>query len=69
MAVYTVTSVTEDQTQDAAGNLIDVFDITFTLSDKPGQFTVQVSQSGTPVPDAQAAIDAKVAAVEGIYAL
>lgn len=69
MATYTVTSVTEDQVPDAAGNLIDVFDITFTLSDRPGSFTVQVSQAGDPVTEAKAAVDAKVAEVEGIYGL
>lgn len=69
MATYIVTSVTEDQVPDAAGNLTDVFDITFTLSDRPGTFTVQVAQAGDPVPTAKAAIDAKVGEVEGIYGL
>lgn len=69
MATYTVTTVTEDQVPDATGNLVDVFDITFTLSDRPGTFTVQVAQAGDPVPEAQAAIEAKVGNVEGIYSL
>lgn len=69
MATYTVTSVTEDQTQDATGNLVDVFDISFTLSDRPGSFTVQVPQAGDVVTAAQDAIVAKVGAVEGIYSL
>lgn len=69
MATYTVTSVTEDQVPDAAGNLTDVFDITFTLSDRPGSFTVQVAQAGDPVTEARDAIDAKVGEVEGIYGL
>jgi hypothetical protein len=69
VATYTVTSVTEDQVPDAAENLVDVFDITFTLSDRPGTFVVQVAQAGDPVPAAQAAIEAKVGQVEGIYSL
>lgn len=69
MATYVVSSVTEDQVPDAAGNLTDVFDITFTLSDRPGSFTVQVAQAGDPVPAAKAAIEAKVGEVEGIYGL
>lgn len=66
---YTVTAVTEDQVPDTAGNLTDVFDITFTLSDRPGSFTVQVAQAGDPVTEAKTALDAKVAEVEGIYGL
>lgn len=69
MAGYTVTSVTEDQVPDAAGNLTDVFDISFTLPDRPGTFTVQVAQAGDPVTEAQDAINTKVAEVEGIYQL
>jgi len=69
MATYSVQTVTEDQVPDATGNLVDVFDITLTLSDRPGTFTVQVSQDGDPVAAAQAAIEAKVGVVEGIYSL
>jgi hypothetical protein len=69
MATYAVTSVTEDQVPDAAGNLVDVYDIVFTLPDKPGSFTVQVDQAGNVVTAAADAINAKVQAVEGIYAL
>lgn len=66
---YTVTSVTEDQVPDAAGNLVDVFDVVFTLPDRPGTFTVQIAQSGQPVSEANAEIAAKVAEIEGIYSL
>jgi hypothetical protein len=69
MPTYTVTSVTEDQVPDASGNLTDVFDISFTVSDRPGSFQVQVAQAGDPVTEAQAAIVAKVGDVEGIYGL
>jgi hypothetical protein len=69
MAGCTVTSVTADQIPDASDNLIDVYDVTFTLTGQPGSFTVQVPTSGDPVAAAQTAIDAVVSQVGGIYAL
>lgn len=66
---FTVTSVTADQVPDASENLIDVYDVTFTLAGKPGTFTVQVPTSGDPVAAAEAAISAEVANVSGIYGL
>ena len=68
-AGFTVTSVTADQVPDASDNLIDVYDVTFTLTDKPGTFTVQVPTSGDPVAAADAAISAVVGQVGGIYGL
>jgi hypothetical protein len=64
-----VTNVSQDQEQDATGNLVDVYTITFTLSDRPGTFTVTVPASGDPVAAAQAAIAAQTSTVEGIYGL
>lgn len=64
-----VVSVTEDQVQDQAGNLTDVYDIVFTVGTTPGNFTVQVPQSGDPVAAASQAIAAKTAEVQGILAL
>jgi len=69
MAGFTVTSVTADQIPDASDNLIDVYDVTFTLDAKPGTFTVQVPTSGDPVATASALIDAMVAQIGGIYGL
>ena len=69
MAGFTVTSVTADQIPDASDNLIDVYDVTFTLAGQPGTFTVQVPTSGDPVAAASTAIDAVVTQVGGIYAL
>ena len=69
MAGFTVTSVTADQIPDASDNLIDVYDVTFTLDAKPGSFTIQVPTSGDPVAAAEAAISATVAQVGGIYGL
>ncbi len=64
-----VASVTEDQTQDAAGNLTDVFTITFTAGPNNARYTVTVPQAGDPVAAAAAAIAAKTAEVSGIFAL
>ena len=69
MAGFTVTSVTADQIPDASDNLIDVYDVTFTLDAKPGSFTVQIPTSGDPVAAADAAIAAVVSQVGGIYGL
>lgn len=66
---YTVTSVQEDQIPDLAGNEIDVYDITFTVPNTTGNFTVQVPQAGDAVAAASAAIDAKVSEVTGILGL
>ena len=65
----TVQSVNQDQQQDAAGNLTDVYTITFTLTDKPGTFTVTVPASGDVVSAAKAAIDGLAGTVEEIYGL
>jgi hypothetical protein len=64
-----VVSVTEDQTVDLAGNLQDVYAVTFTIEGKPGTFTVTVPQSGDPVAAANAAIAAVEQQVNGIYGL
>ena len=69
MAGFTVTSVTADQVPDASDNLVDVYDVTFTLDSKPGSFTIQVPTDGDPVAAAQTAIDAVATQVAGIYAL
>lgn len=66
---FTVTSVTADQVPDAADNLIDVYDITFTLTNQPGSFNVQVPRDPNAVTDAATAIDAVVTQVAAIYGL
>lgn len=68
-ASYEVTNVTEDQIPDpsGSGDLIDVFDITFTIPGKPGSFTVQIPEAGKPVSAAFDQISAKVAEIEAIY--
>lgn len=70
MAGYTVTNVASDQVENASQDLVNVYDITFTVADKPGTFSVQVPVGSTDVvAAAAAAIQAVVDQVEGIYAL
>jgi hypothetical protein len=64
-----VLSVTESQTVDAAGQLTDVYEVTFTVADRPGSFTVEVPKQGDPVAAAQEAIAAVEAQVAGIYGI
>ena len=69
MAGFTVLSVTANQVQDATDNLVDVYEVTFALADRPGTFTVEVPTSGDPVAEAEAMISTQVAQVNAIYAL
>jgi hypothetical protein len=66
---YTVTRVEDVQDEDAAGELVNLYQITFTLSDKPGQWVVQIPKTGNPVADAAAAIQKIVDEVSAIYGL
>jgi len=68
-ATYEVTSVTEDQIPDpsGSGDLIDVFDITFTIPGRGGTFTIQIPESGQPVTAAYDEISQRVAQIEAIY--
>ncbi|HJR01520.1 MAG TPA: hypothetical protein VKA83_07815 [Methylomirabilota bacterium] len=67
-AAYEVLNVSEDQVQDDSGNLVDVFDITFSITGHSGTFTAQVPQTGDPVAEAFAQITAKLGTVNAIYA-
>ena len=64
-----VTNVTQDEQPDSAGNLVEVYDITFTIPGKDGTFTVTIPRAGDPVAAAQQAISDLTAQVDGIYAL
>lgn len=68
-SAYEVTNVIEDQVPDPSGtgDLIDVFDITFTIPGRSGTFTEQVPVAGDPVKAAYDAITAKLDAVNAIY--
>jgi hypothetical protein len=64
-----VVAVTESQSVDASGQLTDVYEITVTLENRPGSFTVTVPKAGDPVAAARAAIAELEGEVGGIYGL
>lgn len=64
-----VTLVTQDQVQDAAGNLTDVFDITFTYGPNNVPYTVQIPAAGDAVQEAQRAILGLTNTLEQIYGI
>lgn len=64
-----VTSVNQDQQPDAVGNLVEVYDITFTIPGHDGSFSVTIPRAGDPVAAAKQAIDDLTAQVESIYSL
>ena len=64
-----VTSVTESQVVDPAGNLSDVYEISFTLEGRPGTFTVTVAKGDQVVERANAAIQRVAQEVGAIFQL
>jgi hypothetical protein len=64
-----VTAVTESQIVDPSGQLTDVYEITVTVPDRPGSFTVTVPKAGDPVEAARAAIAELTGEVGAIYGL
>jgi hypothetical protein len=62
-----VLAVAESQNVDATGNLTDVYEITYSIPDKPGTFTVDVPKSGDALAAAEAEINALTATVNSIY--
>lgn len=64
-----VTSVTESQEVDAAGNLVNTFDITYEIQGRSGTFTLSVPRTGDAVQAARDAIAELEAEVNAIYGL
>lgn len=64
-----VVAVTESQEIDPAGNLTNVFEITYTIPGKPGSFTLTVPRQADAVAAATAEINDLTAQVDGIYAI
>jgi hypothetical protein len=64
-----VLAVAESQTIDATGQLTDVYEITYSLPDRPGTFTVDVPKTAGAVAAAEAAINDLTATVGGIYGI
>lgn len=62
-------SVSESQIVDAGQQLVDVYEIVYTLPDRPGSFTLEVPKSGDAVANARAAIAELESEVSGIYGL
>ena len=52
-----VVAVSETQQVDPAGTLTDMYEVTFTITGRPGSFTVTVPKTGDPVGAVQAAIE------------
>ena len=70
MAAFQVTNVASDQVENANQDLVNVYDITFTVGSQPGTFSVQVEQKlSDPVAAAAQAMQAVADQVNGIYAL
>jgi hypothetical protein len=64
-----VLSVTESETVDAAGQLTAVYEVVFSVPNRPGSFTIEVPKSGDPVAAARAAIEELESEVNAIYGL
>ena len=64
-----VISVTQDQIQDLAGNTTDVYEITFSIADRPGIFTATVPTIGDPIAAAAASVGATKEQVLAIYGI
>jgi hypothetical protein len=64
-----VVAVSETQQVDPAGTLTDMYEVTFTITGRPGSFTVTVPKTGDPVGAVQAAIDAEAGAVNAMYGI
>jgi hypothetical protein len=64
-----VVAVTESQEVDASGQLTNTFDITYTIPNRPGSFTVTVPRQADAVAAAEQAIADLTAQVGGIYAI
>jgi hypothetical protein len=68
-AIPGVVSVTDNPIQDAAGNPIEGFMVTYTIPNNTGSFSVEVPQAGNPVGAVNAAIARTESEVGGIKGL
>jgi hypothetical protein len=62
-----VTAVTESQSIDAAQQLVDVYEITYTIPSRPGVFTVEVPKNDQALAEAEQAINALTNTVNALY--
>lgn len=64
-----VLSVTDSQEIDAAGELLNVYEIVYTIPGRPGSFTFTVPRQPDPVAAAEQAVADITAQVGAIYGL
>lgn len=65
-----VTLVVDTEMQDAGGNFVPAFEITYEIPDRPGSvFTFQVPRQPDPVAAAQKEIESLSAEVSSLYGL
>jgi hypothetical protein len=64
-----VLAVAESQNVDATGNLTDVYEITYSVPDKPGTFTVDVPKNADALAAAEKAIADLTSTVNSLYAI
>jgi hypothetical protein len=64
-----VIAVAESQNVDATGNLTDVYELTYSIPDKPGTFTVDIPKSGDALAAATKAINELNETVLALYAI
>jgi hypothetical protein len=65
-----VTFVEEDQNIDPnTGQLVNVYVLTYTLPNHPGQFTATVPKTAEALAAAEAAIEALSAQINGLYSI
>jgi hypothetical protein len=64
-----VVAVAESQTVDASGNLSDVYELTYTVPNHPGTFTVSVPKNAQALQAATDAINAGYEQINALYAI
>ena len=64
-----VVAVAESQSVDVTGNLSDVYELTYTIPDRPGTFTVSVPKNAQALQEATDAINALAEQVNALYAI
>jgi hypothetical protein len=64
-----VVSVVESQSLDPAQQLIDVYEISYTIPNRPGAFTIEVPKTAEALAAAEQAIADLTAQVTALYSI
>ena len=64
-----VVAVAESQSVDVTGNLSDVYELTYTVPDRPGTFTVTVPKNADALAAAEQAINDLATQVNALYGI